>query len=270
MRNKSAIEVALAHDRYIVAAGLSLVVLAAAIYTVTGVGMTMSALTMTRMAIEMPGMAMQPVTWTVGYAFLLFLMWWVMMIAMMVPSAAPIVLIYSAICRKQPTTQSPLAATALFVTGYLAAWAGFSVLATGLQWLLESAGLMTGMMEFASPVLAGLILVLAGLYQLTPLKAACLQHCQHPLMFIANHWQPGAAGALRMGFVHGRYCLGCCWFLMALLFVGGVMNLIWIAGIAIYVGIEKFVPSRRWLTLSTGAVLTAAGLFLLARPFLNG
>jgi predicted metal-binding membrane protein len=122
------------------------------------------------------------------------------------------------------------------------------------------------MMEIASPAIAGLVLITAGLYQLTPLKGACLKHCQHPLAFIIHHWRPGKVGAFRMGLEHGSYCLGCCWFLMALLFVGGIMNLIWIAGIAIYVAIEKFAVGHRWLTITSGVTLTAAGLCLVAGP----
>ena len=123
------------------------------------------------------------------------------------------------------------------------------------------------MMEIASPVIAGVLLISAGLYQLTPLKGACLKHCQNPLTFILHHWRPGKAGAFRMGLEHGSYCLGCCVFLMALLFVGGIMNLIWIAGIAVYVAIEKFSVGHR-LTMATGMILTAAGVFILARPLL--
>jgi len=268
MGTMSRLESVLKRDRIVVMIGLALVVVVAAVYTVAGVGMHMSALTMTGMAIEMPGMAMQPVGWSVGYALVVFLMWSVMMVAMMVPSAAPMVLIHAAIGRKQEKADRPLTATALFVAGYLALWTVFSLLATVLQWRFESLGIVTGMMEIASPVIAGLVLIAAGLYQITPLKGVCLRHCQHPLTFLIHHWRPGKRGAFRMGLEHGSYCLGCCWFLMALLFVGGIMNLIWIAGIAIYVGIEKFAVGHRWLTGATGAILAAAGLVMVARPFL--
>lgn len=268
MSVESPLEAVLKRDRMVVATSLALVVLLAVIYTLMGVGMNMSALTMTRMSVEMRGMVMQPAAWSIGYALLVFIMWWVMMIAMMIPSATPMVLIYAAISRKQTNTNGPLVATALFIAGYLAVWAGFSLVATFLQWGLESVGIVTGMMEIASPVIAGILLIAAGLYQLTPLKAACLEHCQHPLMFIAHHWLPGRTAAFRMGLEHGRYCLGCCWFLMALLFVGGIMNLIWIAGIALFVGVEKFATGRRWLTVATGILLTAAGLYVLVRSYL--
>ena len=268
MGTGSPIESVLKRDRLVVMIGLALVVVVAAVYTLAGVGMNMSPLTMTSMAIEMPGMAMQPVGWSAGYAFVVFLMWCVMMIAMMVPSAAPAVLIHAAIGRKQEDVDRPLAATAIFVAGYLTVWMIFSFVATALQWGLESSGIVTGMMEIASPVITGLVLIAAGLYQLTPLKRVCLKHCQNPLTFIIQRWRPGKAGAFRMGLEHGRYCLGCCWFLMVLLFVGGIMNLIWIAGIALYVGIEKFAVGHRWLTIATGVTLTIAGLRMLASPLL--
>jgi predicted metal-binding membrane protein len=268
MGTGSSLESVLKRDRLMVVIGLALVVVVAAAYTLAGVGMNMSPLTMTRMAIEMPGMAMQPVEWSPGYAFVVFLMWCVMMVAMMVPSAAPMVLIHAAISRKQENADRPLAATALFVAGYLTVWTAFSFVATTLQWGLESLGIVTGMMEIASPVIAGLVLITAGLYQLTPLKKVCLKHCQNPLTFIIQHWRLGKAGAFRMGLDHGGYCFGCCWFLMALLFVGGIMNLIWIAGIAVYVGIEKFAVGNRWLTIATGMTLTVAGLRMIASPLL--
>jgi predicted metal-binding membrane protein len=258
----------LRRDRIIVMIGLGLVVLGAAVYVAAGIGMTMSAVTMTRMAVEMPGMAMQRSAWSIGYGLLIFLMWWVMMVAMMVPSAAPMVLTHAAIGRKQEKADRPLAATGMFVAGYLAIWATFSLVATLSQWGLESLGILTGMMEIASPTIAGLILIAAGVYQLTPLKHVCLMHCQSPLTFILHHWRPGRAGAFRMGIEHGGYCLGCCWFLMTLLFFGGIMNLIWIGGIAIYVGIEKFAAGHRWLTIAVGVSLIVVGLKIVVSSFL--
>jgi predicted metal-binding membrane protein len=248
-------------------AGLAVVVLLAGIYTVMGVGMTMSALDMTRMAVEMPGMMMQPAVWSPVYALLVFLMWWVMMVAMMVPSAAPTVLVYAGIVRKRKSAERPYASTSFFLSGYLAAWAAFSLVATSLQWGLESIGVVTGMMEIASPLIAGAVLITAGLYQLTPLKNACLRRCQHPVLFLMHHWRPGGTGAFRMGLEHGGYCLGCCWFLMALLFVGGIMNLFWIAGIAVYVGVEKLAAGHGWVTTAAAAILTFAGILMAAKPY---
>jgi predicted metal-binding membrane protein len=264
MTATSRLEQILRRDRLLVLLALAAVVVLAAAYTVAGIGMDMSALTMTRMAIEMPGMMMQPAQWSAGYAAVMFLMWWVMMIAMMVPSATPAILLYASVARKQPNHPAPFLATFIFLSGYLVAWAFFSLVATALQWALEKAGIITGMMEIGAPVFAGSILMAAGLYQLTPLKQACLRHCQHPVLFVMHHWRPGRTGAFEMGLRHGVHCLGCCWLLMALLFVGGVMNLLWIAGIAIYVGVEKLAGRWRLLPDVAALVLAGSGLWLIA------
>ncbi len=267
-RTATALENVLTRDRMLLFAGLAVVVVLSGIYTILGAGMPMSALDMTRMAVEMPGMMMQPAVWSPAYALLVFLMWWVMMIAMMVPSAAPAVLVYAGIVRKRKSAGQPYASASFFLSGYLIAWAAFSFAATLLQRGLEFIGVMTGMMEIASPLIAGAVLVTAGLYQLTPLKNACLRHCQHPVLFLLHHWKPKAIGAFRMGLEHGGYCVGCCWFLMALLFVGGIMNLYWIAGIAIYVGVEKLAAGHRWVTKAAAAVMTIAGILVAAKPYL--
>jgi predicted metal-binding membrane protein len=213
---------------------------------------------------DMADMAMDtPMPWSPFYAALVFVMWWIMMIAMMVPSAAPTILLFAAIRRKQGLADHPSAQAWIFCGGYLVMWAWFSLLAVLVQWALEHAGLLS--MASASAVLGGVVLLAAGLYQLTPLKHACLRYCQSPVLFLSLYWQPGAEGALRMGLRHGAYCLGCCWFLMALLFVGGVMNLAWIAGIALYVAAEKLLPIGRALSRLAGVALCAAGALLLTR-----
>jgi predicted metal-binding membrane protein len=255
----------LRREGLVVVVGLSLVVFAATAYTVMGVGMDMSALTMTRMALLTPGMSMPDTPWSLGYAVLVVAMWWAMMIAMMVPSAAPMLLFHAAVAGKSAPPRAPVSDTFAFLAGYLCIWAAFSVAATGLQWGLHTVGVLTGMMDVADPVVAGVLLIGAGLYQFTPLKQACLRQCKSPLAFITAHWRRGRNGAFRMGLQHGAYCLGCCWFLMALLFVGGVMNLMWIAGIAAYVALEKFSGRRRWPTLGMGILLVALGLLVLAR-----
>ena len=170
--------------------------------------------------------------WTAGYWLTMLVMWWVMMVAMMLPSAAPMLLLFAAI-RRRAREGGAAVSTAWLAAGYLLAWLGFSVAAVVLQFGFERAGLVHGMMMWSlSPWLSVGLLVAAGLYQLTPLKQACLSHCRTPLAFLMGHWRPGQAGALHMGLVHGIYCVGCCWFLMALLFVGGIMNVVWIAGLA--------------------------------------
>jgi predicted metal-binding membrane protein len=150
--------------------------------------------------------------------------------------------------------------------GYLAVWGAFSLAATLAQGGLEAAGLLApGTMAAAAPMLAGGLLPAAGLYQLTPLKRACLRRCRSPVAFLAAHWRPGAAGAFRLGLAHGAYCVGCCWFLMALLFVGGVMNPLWIGAIALYVLAEKLAPRGRLLSRASGLLLAGWGVATLAR-----
>jgi predicted metal-binding membrane protein len=252
-------------DRLIVLACAAIVVSAAAAYTVFGVGMAMTALDMTRMAgpIGQPMRMGIAVQWTPAYAALIFLMWWIMMVAMMIPSAAPVLLLFTAVKRMGSDHASATLLSGLFLVGYLLAWAGFSVVAATLQWGLEAAGISDGpMMAIRSRGFAGLVLIAAGLYQFSTLKKACLKHCRSPAHYLAEHNRSGSGGALRMGLEHGAYCLGCCWALMALLFVGGVMNLYWIAGISLYVAAEKLLPGARWLESALGAVLIGAGIYM--------
>jgi predicted metal-binding membrane protein len=201
-----------------------------------------------------------------GAADLLVLlaMWWIMMIGMMLPSAAPMILTFAAINRGRRARRQPYTPTALFASGYLLAWGGFSVAATLVQWALEQASLLSPMaMKTTSPLLGGLLFIAAGLYQVTPLKNACLSSCRSPFDFVVNHWRDGAGGALRMGFAHGLYCLGCCWILMALLFAVGAMNLIWVAALAIVVLVEKLFPGGAWIARIGGLLLIAWGVRLL-------
>jgi len=257
---------ALRRDRWLFLGGLALIQLAAVVYTVAGVGMEMSALDMTRMA-RPPGQPMEMgpgVVWSPPYAVLIFLMWWIMMIAMMVPSAAPTILLHHGLTREADGS-GKTRATWAFVAGYLAVWALFSLLATSLQWALQPLGLIApGMMSLRGGALAGSVLIVAGLYQFTPLKHACLRQCQAPAVFLSRHWQAGAHGAWAMGLRHGAFCLGCCWALMLLLFVGGVMNLYWIAGLALLVAVEKFAVFGRATAAVTGGALILSGVAVLA------
>jgi len=196
---------------------------------------------------------------------LLLAMWWVMMVGMMLPGAAPMILTFATVNRRRRARAQPYAPTALFTSGYLLAWGGFSVVATLAQWGLERAALLSPMaMTTTSARLGGLLFLAAGLYQLTPLKQACLHVCRSPFDFVVNRWRDGAGGALRMGFSHGLYCLGCCWILMALLFVGGVMNLLWVAALAAVVLVEKLFPLGDWMARIGGVLLAALGVWLLA------
>ena len=196
---------------------------------------------------------------------LMFLMWAVMMVGMMLPSAAPMILLFAAINRKQREQGGPFIPTGAFGAGYVIAWTGFSMLATALQWALEQAALLSPMMVSASPVVGGLVLVAAGVYQWTPLKHACLKRCRSPFEFISRSWRRGAGGALAMGLEHGAFCVGCCWVLMGLLFVGGVMNLLWVAAIAVFVLIEKLAPFGALAGRASGLILIFAGLFVIVR-----
>lgn len=268
-----AVERLLRQDNAIVLGSVLLVILAAAWYTITGIGMTMSAVEMTRMAgpIGDP-MQMGPgSSWSASYALLIFLMWWVMMIAMMTPSAAPAVLLFIAIKRIGPEKHRTATFGFCFLSGYLVAWGAFSLTATALQLGLEYVGLFDGpMMTISSGVFAGSILLAAGAYQFSGLKNACLRHCHSPARFLADHNRPGPLGAFRTGAEHGTYCLGCCWALMLLLFVGGIMNLYWIVGIAAYVALEKLLPRARWLVPMTGLALITAGLWFITAPLFSG
>jgi predicted metal-binding membrane protein len=195
---------------------------------------------------------------------LLLAMWWVMMAGMMLPGAAPMILTFATVNRRRRARGQPYAPTALFAAGYLVAWGGFSVAATLGQWGLERAALLSPMdMTTTSARLGGLLFLAAGLYQLTPLKQACLSVCRSPFDFVVNHWRDGATGALRMGLSHGLYCLGCCWILMALLFAGGVMNLLWVAVLAAVVLIEKLFPLGVWMARIGGVLLAGYGIRLL-------
>ena len=201
-------------------------------------------------------MTMAPPSFT-----LLALMWWVMMIAMMVPSAAPVVLLYAQVHRTKIDTGPPIGA---FLFGYLLCWLFFSLVAAAVQSWLQATALASPMtMKLHANEAAGGLLIAAGVYQLSPLKDACLGKCRSPAQFLSRHYRPGAAGALRMGALHGAYCVGCCWLLMALLFVGGVMNIAWIAALAIIVAGEKLLPGGTLLAKALGAALVIGGLALL-------
>ncbi len=200
-----------------------------------------------------------------GYVLLLFAMWWTMMMAMMLPTAAPAILTYARLSRKFAEKGAHAAPLGLFVAGYALVWTGFSVLAVALQILFGEVIALSMMMAVTSALVGGALLIAAGFYQLSPLKAACLRKCQSPLIYLGSNWKPGNAGALRMGLAHGLYCLGCCWVLMGLLFYGGVMELRWIVGLALYVAIEKLVPAGNRLSQFTGLLLIGWGVWTVFR-----
>jgi len=201
--------------------------------------------------------------WRLHSLLLTFLMWAVMMVGMMLPSATPAILLYGKLARNRQTTP-PLPSTWLFSTGYLAAWTLFSLAATLLQAVFESGRILSPMLTSSSLWLSALLLIVAGVYQWLPLKRACLKKCRSPLNFFLMHWRSGPLGAFSMGAEHGLYCVGCCWALMLLLFVAGVMNLLWIALIAGFVLVEKLLPAGRLFghVAGVGLVLTGAGMLV--------
>jgi len=205
---------------------------------------------------------MQP--WTATEFGLRLAMWAVMMVAMMVPTAAPMTLMYAAVARKAAAQHNPLAPTFVFVTGYIAMWTIFSLVATIAQHGLDQAALLSPMMVSRSAVFGAALLIAAGVYQLTPLKNACLRNCRAPAHFLSRYWRTGNLGAFRMGLRLGAYCVGCCWILMGLLFVGGVMNLLWIAAIAIFVLLEKTIPFGDVSGRFAGAAMILVGALSLA------
>ena len=264
----SILESVLKRDKYVIAAALlALTLLAWAYLVYLARGMT----GMDVAAVEgMSGMAGPGMAASMGPVdlLLLFLMWAVMMVGMMAPSATPMILAFANINRRRRLSGSPYVPTGIFLTGYLLVWAGFSLAASLTQWGLESVALLTPMMASASPILGGGLLLAAGAFQLSPLKEVCLRRCRTPMSFIVNDWREGTRGALLMGLHHGGYCLGCCWALMALLFLLGVMNLLWIAALAGLVLLEKVAPGGAWIGRITGVGFLAWGLWLLGGTFL--
>jgi len=261
----SSVENILGRERVITALGMVAVVALSWAYLWTGAGIGMSALEMTAVALFPHRLAdggggMDPSLPTV------ILMWWVMMIAMMTPSAAPLVLLYRRVLRHHAAIEARSTIPSLFLlAGYLTAWLAFSICAASLQKVLQPTGLISEMMLWSkSAPLSAIVLAAAGVYQFSPLKRACLTQCRSPVNFLTAHWRPGVAGSFLLGMRHGIYCVGCCWLLMALLFVGGIMNLIWIAALSLIIFVEKILPGGERVGRVLGVVLIAwAGVTLL-------
>jgi predicted metal-binding membrane protein len=213
---------------------------------------------------QMHGMVMPDAhQWDLTAVSLLFVMWAVMMIAMMVPSAAPMLLTFLTLNRSRRASGSALAPTGIFLLGYLTVWTAYSAVAALAQSVLHKAALVSSAMALSSPVLGGGLLIAAGVFQWSPVKRACLTSCRSPLSFFMSEWREGRLGAFIMGLRHGLYCLGCCWILMALLFVGGVMNLMWVALLALFVLLEKLVPRGELIAGIAGIALVTVGIALI-------
>ena len=248
----SLIEGALRQSRIVIVCAISGVVVLAWAYLLLGAGMSMHEMG------EMP-MAREPALWTPAYFAVVMTMWAVMMAAMMLPSAAPMILLYDKIARHRVPDGDYALVVGLFGLGYVLVWGAFSLMAVVLQFGLDQATLLSPMMSTTSTWLAGAVLIAAGLYQWTPLKQTCLRRCRSPLEFLITEWRDGGKGALLIGFRHGAYCLGCCWALMLLLFVGGIMNLVWIAAIAVFIAVEKLAPAGHWIGKGAGVVMATWG-----------
>jgi predicted metal-binding membrane protein len=207
---------------------------------------------------------MMTLRWDVPHLLLLWAMWAVMMTGMMLPSAAPLLLLYGAAARRS-SPQAAAGRTYALAAGYVAAWTAFSLGATALQRALASLLLLSPMMEAASRRVSAALLLIAGVYQWTPLKDVCLRTCQSPVGFLIGRWRSGGAGAFRMGLEHGSYCVGCCWALMLLLFAGGVMNILVIGVVTAFVAFEKLVPLGRLGARISGVLMIAVGCWILMR-----
>ena len=242
----------LRQDRAIVVAGAAAIALIGWAYLFYE-GWAMQHMDLVAMAMPSTG------AWSLMDLLLVFAMWAVMMVAMMVPSATPMLLTFSTITRSRRAKGKAFVPVWVFLGGYLVLWTAFSLAATLAQWGLHSQALISPMMVSTSPLLGSVILIAAGIYQWTPFKQACLRHCRTPLQFLLTCWQDGTAGAFLMGLRHGAYCLGCCWLLMAVLFAVGVMNLAWIAGLSVFVLLEKIIPRGLWVAKVAGLVLMGFG-----------
>lgn len=265
---RAALDQLLRRDRLVVGIALISIIGLAWWYLLSGAGMGMTAMDMTRMiygdhSVMRPGLLMASAVWTPRYALLMFLMWWIMMIAMMLPSAVPVVLLAAAINRSHAPASPPFGRTQRFLLGYLLAWALFSVLATAAQWMLQQLGLLSAMtLNMTDQRVGGALLILAAIWQLTPLKRACLARCRSPAArLVAARGRP----ALLTGLGHGAYCVACCWMLMALLFAGGVMNLVWIAGLGALVLAEKLLPQGSAFGCLLAGALGLAGILMIMR-----
>jgi len=253
------IEATLRSDRRVVLASLVFVIALAWLY------LWRDAEAMTRVAamdVSMNGMSHATDAGTIA---MVFAMWSVMMVGMMLPSAAPTILIYGALVRKNGERGMVLPAVWIFASAYLAVWTGFSLVAALLQGALEAAALTAPTTASAGKGLSAALLIAAGIYQWLPLKEVCLRKCRNPIEFFATRWRAGAGGAFRMGVEHGCYCVGCCWMLMLLLFVAGVMNLVWVALIAGFVFVEKLLPAHGFISRFAGAALLLSGMVLVIR-----
>ena len=250
----AAVESVQRHDHAFVVAGLVGVSLVAWAYLISGVESFHGA------EVGLPSTEL----WTPRDFALVFLMWSIMMVAMMVPSASPMVVTYAAIRRKQHPDERAFGACVAFLLGYVILWTSFSALATLAQWGLQHAALISAAGASTNAIFAGALLLVAGVFQWTPWKQACLTHCRSPFLFIMTSWRDGTRGAFTMGLEHGVFCLGCCWALMALMFFAGVMNIFWLVALSLFVLVEKVVPAGDLLGRLAGAGMIGWGVYVMS------
>lgn len=262
MNPKSPVEVLLQRDRLWVALGLVTAIGLAWAYLLREAAAMNAMAAEARMHAAMGMAAMTMRTWGVSDWFALFVMWAVMMVGMMLPSAAPVILLVLGAYRLRRETYARAASFA-FVFGYLLVWTAFSAIAALGQFVLHRTAVLSAEMQLYSATVSGVILLIAGVYQWLPLKNRCLVHCQTPLAFVTQHWRRGIDGGLSMGVRHGAYCVGCCWLAMTVLFVVGVMNIVWIAVLAAFVLLEKLAPGGRIAGRLAGAAAAGWGLYLI-------
>ena len=262
MDNVTPLEEVLRRDRTIVLVGLTGVAALAWAYTLA-LARHMRDMDMGAMPMG-PSMSMpQMHSWGAVDFVLTFVMWAVMMVAMMVPTAAPMLLVFATVSRKRRAQHRPFVPASVFLLGYVAVWSGFAAAATVAQWGLHTVALLSPTMVSTSPVFGGALLIAAGVFQWSPLKHRCLTHCRGPLGFLMAEWREGTKGVFAMGLRHGMFCLGCCWALMTLLLVLGVMNLLWIAALAGFVLVEKVAPAGQWVSRVTGVLLVGWGAWMM-------
>jgi predicted metal-binding membrane protein len=260
MTDTSVLERVLRRDRTVTLSALLSASLLAWTYILAGAGMPESMPDMSMPGMSMPGISMPMASdWTPAYFALMLAMWCIMMVAMMLPSTAPMILLFATVERRRGGG-SPFLATVIFAAAYIIVWLGFSIIATVLQWQLDRLTLLSPAMASTSALFAAIILIAVGVYQFTPLKRACLRGCRSPLEFISRYWNRGPFG---IGLRHGLYCVGCCGMVMLLLFVGGIMNLLWVALIAAFILVEKIIPRGEWLSYGAGAALIGLGGWML-------
>ena len=259
----SALEHVLRRDRAIVAAAIIIIAAISWVYTVylSETSMSMSGMQGASDGVMDMGRADMR-SWRAADFGLMYVMWAVMMVAMMAPSAAPMLLMFATLNRKRREREAPYVSTGVFLAGYVIVWAVFSIAATAGNWGLHQASLLSSMMGAStSGYLGGVLLLLAGAFQWSRLKNECLTQCRTPMGFLMTSWREGRGGALRMGLDHGAYCLGCCWALMLLLFVLGIMNLLWIAALAAFVLAERVAPKGEWISRISGVLLVGWGIW---------